>query len=106
MISIVRDLLDAEKEADKIVNEAREQVQTERSDIAATEQIQLQAARKAGDERIRNHAREVHKEGQARLAAARKQANDAVSQFLVDSADQIDLVVNEVVAYICRSEVD
>ena len=106
MIPIIRDLLDAEKEAERIVGEAREQVQKERTEVESEEQSRLQEARKAASVRIEEELSQARSEEQARFAAAREQAHSAVEEFLAENDDQIERVVRDIVGYVCRREAD
>lgn len=106
MIPIIRDLLAAEKEAERIIGDARERVEQERSELEAEEQAHLQEARKFADARVSEETAQARSEGQAKYEAAREQARAAVTEFLAENDEEIESVVREIAEYVCRPEMD
>lgn len=106
MIPIIEGLINAEKEAEKIIADARERVQTERSELESREQSILQEARRSADARLQQSVNEARLEAEARYSTAVLKAKAEADQFIGGSRAELAATVDAVVTEICRSQLE
>lgn len=96
MLEIIRQVLDAEKEAEEILQKAREDAQRIRAEFDAEEQKRLQAAQDQADAHNRQRLDQVRTEAQQRRTQTREAAQKRLQRFRNDRRTEFNEAVEDV----------
>ena len=106
MIPIIQDLLDAEEQAEQIIAAAREQVQREQIAWEGEEQSRFQTTSRAVEDRVQAELTQARDRAKARHTQAIRQSSEMSEEYGSHNKDAIDQATEEVIAEICRPEVE
>lgn len=104
MNEIVDEVIKAEQEAEKIVDQAREQVQEERNTLELELNERLKQAKEAAQKLMQETIARAKKEAQQEYSDIITKAEEENKVFLQENADKVDKIIENIVHLIITPE--